>query len=416
MNEFPKKKYVTNADGTYSEVLALSGDSIEVSAVDDSEVDGSKSATKALFAEADSVSTRGIINHFSGQASSLNGEILTLKTVGYAWIRLQILGTWVGTISFQGSMDGWTWSTIGLNDANQLGSFPLSNVTSNRLLYGPVNYNYLRVYFSAYTSGTANALVSLDGQSPGTLVIGGAVGISNSPSVALNSGTISYTNQSVAIAPRGSQPTLTSVTANGADLLASTDVISYSSATITVAGTWSGTLSVQFSDDNGGFTTAPCVYPISGPVQDTITANGQYVIKGFFGRYMRIRSTTWSSGTATATLTFHTKENNVVNQQGVRQSGNWNFNTSASVGQNTVNVTTSNTTIANANGSRKGLIISNTGSVAVSINLTGATATAGMLTLPANSQPFKLLSYVPLGAITAIAASGSSDVSVTELF
>jgi hypothetical protein len=418
------KKLHDNGDGTYAEVVSSSF------AINDSTGTESKTlrstptepysmpvSIRESVEDTDLSYDRSNIRLLSSDGREGNGTtVIFITTLGYEWIRLQITGNWVGTIAFQTSMDGWSWATTGMNDTGQLGSFPLSQVLSNRIVYGPVTATYFRAVFTAYTSGSATASASLDMRSPGSITVGGAMGISNSPYVSLNSGTMSYTNQSVATAPRGVAPTIAAVSANGADLLASTDLVNYASATITVSGTFVGTLSVQFSDDNAGFTTCPCVYPIAGGTTNTITAAGQYVIKGFFGRYMRIRSTEWTSGTANASMTCHTKDNSVVNQQGARQHGAWSTNISATAGQNTTTVTTNSTTISSANTNRRGLIICNTGTVPVSINLTGATATAGMLTLPVGSPPLSILSHVPLTAITAIVASSTCDVSVTELF
>ena len=88
-----------------------------------------------------------------------------------------------------------------------------------------------------------------------------------------------------------------------ADLVASTDVSSYRTASLQVAGTWVGTLIVQHSNDNVNFLNRDVdVLRVSTSVlQSTITANDIYHIP-IYGRYLRVRMTSYTSGTATGTL------------------------------------------------------------------------------------------------------------------
>ena len=81
----------------------------------------------------------------------------------------------------------------------------------------------------------------------------------------------------------------------------------------------------------------------------------------------------------------------------------------------TVAVGIASTTVLSANASRKGLILSNAGANNIYVNLAGGTAVNTNLLLPPNSVPFVLEQLCPTGVITAIAATGTTNLSVTEL-
>lgn len=82
----------------------------------------------------------------------------------------------------------------------------------------------------------------------------------------------------------------------------------------------------------------------------------------------------------------------------------------------TVSVSNSaSTAVLAANALRKGLILSNVGANAIYVNLAGGTAVATNTLLPSGGAPLVLLQTCPVGAITAIAASGATNLSVTEL-
>lgn len=81
----------------------------------------------------------------------------------------------------------------------------------------------------------------------------------------------------------------------------------------------------------------------------------------------------------------------------------------------TVSVGTSSTAVLSANPQRKGLILSNVGANNIYVNLAGGTAVATNTLLANGSAPLVLLQTCPAGAITAIAATGATNLSVTEL-
>lgn len=81
----------------------------------------------------------------------------------------------------------------------------------------------------------------------------------------------------------------------------------------------------------------------------------------------------------------------------------------------TVSVATSSTSVLSANANRHGLILSNAGANNIYVNLAGGTAVSSNVLLAPNSAPLVLTSLCPTGAITAIAATGATNLSVTEL-
>lgn len=73
------------------------------------------------------------------------------------------------------------------------------------------------------------------------------------------------------------------------------------------------------------------------------------------------------------------------------------------------------TQVLAANASRKGLVLSNAGANNIYVNLAGGTAVNTNMLLAPNTAPFILTQLCPTGAITAIAATGATNLSVTEL-
>lgn len=80
-----------------------------------------------------------------------------------------------------------------------------------------------------------------------------------------------------------------------------------------------------------------------------------------------------------------------------------------------VSVATSSTSLLAANANRRGLMFSNTSANPIYVNLAGGTAVATNLLIPAGGAPVIINNLCPTNAITAIAGTGASNLSVTEL-
>jgi hypothetical protein len=91
------------------------------------------------------------------------------------------------------------------------------------------------------------------------------------------------------------------------------------------------------------------------------------------------------------------------------------YEVSSQASQSTVSVLTSSTVVLAANPSRKGVILSNAGANNIYVNLGGGTAVNTNVLLPPNSAALVLTHLCPTNAINAIAATGATNLSVTEL-
>jgi hypothetical protein len=127
-------------------------------------------------------------------AGALNADLVPSTDVSaYKWISLQINGTFVGTLSFQGSNDGVNWPAGGnviLNNSNTAIASGVTATTGTGATYiGPVAFRYIRVRFTAYTSGTATGTVELYTQAAVSNVINAIATQSGTWSVGSNSAT-----------------------------------------------------------------------------------------------------------------------------------------------------------------------------------------------------------------------------------
>ena len=140
---------------------------------------------------------------------------------------------------------------------------------------------------------------------------------------------------------------LTGLTAGSlnADLIALTDVTNYKGANITITGTFTGTLTIQGSNDNSVFfsvafigsdnsATSSGTFAAAGSVQTT------KIIPIYF-KYLRVRMTAYTSGTATGSAQLLTVAP-YFPLPVMQQSGTWNTGTPSAtinIGQTTSAVT-----------------------------------------------------------------------------
>jgi hypothetical protein len=85
--------------------------------------------------------------------------IPSLNAQEYAFISLQLTGTWVATVIFEGSNDNTTFSPIATTDPSAAATGQ-TTTTSNRIIKIPVLTKFIRVRVSAYTSGTISAVAN----------------------------------------------------------------------------------------------------------------------------------------------------------------------------------------------------------------------------------------------------------------
>ena len=109
---------------------------------------------------------------------------------GLSAATVQITGTWVGTITFEGTVNGTDWSAI--NGVYAGTSFPSSTITANGLVrLTPAGLASMRVHMTAFTSGSATiAMRASDG-------VGGVFANQILPVRQLENGLISTANSTV---------------------------------------------------------------------------------------------------------------------------------------------------------------------------------------------------------------------------
>jgi hypothetical protein len=94
----------------------------------------------------------------TNNATALNEFVLpSLNAEEYAFISMQLVGTWEATVAFEGSNDNTTFYSIATTDpaASATGQ---TTATTIRIVKIPVLTKYVRARVSAYTSGTISAV------------------------------------------------------------------------------------------------------------------------------------------------------------------------------------------------------------------------------------------------------------------
>lgn len=92
-----------------------------------------------------------VVTSLNAAAATGAGTEFTLKRPGN--VTMQVTGTFVATIEFQGSVDGTNFETIG------------AAVTIPDIVANPAGEQYavVRANVTAYTSGTINATIAIPG-------------------------------------------------------------------------------------------------------------------------------------------------------------------------------------------------------------------------------------------------------------
>jgi hypothetical protein len=99
--------------------------------------------------------------------------------------------------------------------------------------------------------------------------------------------------------------------ANNADAVTSTTPQGYSTVSISLLGTWVGTISFQYSIDGSNYNAYP-FHNGTGAVTSS-TANGVFVATSTAAARMRVTATAWTSGTATVAINFDSASSSVLN-------------------------------------------------------------------------------------------------------
>jgi hypothetical protein len=129
-----------------------------------------------------------------------NDVIDAIDVSAYKWVSLQLSGTFVATVEFQGSNDNGTFYDITVQNPGVLLEPYTTTMTGVGLVKIPVLFKYLRVRVTAYTSGTVEGIALAykesndSGQISSTGTIAGAVSVTNLPATQTVDGSIAVTN------------------------------------------------------------------------------------------------------------------------------------------------------------------------------------------------------------------------------
>lgn len=130
-------------------------------------------------------------------ASLSSATSLALNVSGYASVAFQFTGTWSGTITFEGSVDGTTYQALNATPTNS--SSATTTATSNGVWTGSVGgLRYARARFSTYTSGTAVITIQAAASGGGSGGGGGGAASSvtiNDPSVTTQKAAVNASGQ-----------------------------------------------------------------------------------------------------------------------------------------------------------------------------------------------------------------------------
>jgi len=87
-----------------------------------------------------------------------NDIISSIDVAQYKFVSIQLTGTWVGTVAFEGSNDNGTFYPILSSDPSGGNATGESSTNVKRLIKIPTIYKFLRVRVTAYTSGTVTGV------------------------------------------------------------------------------------------------------------------------------------------------------------------------------------------------------------------------------------------------------------------
>tara|TARA_R110000782_G_scaffold24891_2_gene64636 strand:- start:2518 stop:3456 length:939 start_codon:yes stop_codon:yes gene_type:complete len=137
----------------------------------------------------------------TSDVTQVDNDVIDAVDVGeYKWVSLQLAGTFVATIAFQGSNDNGTFYDVIVQNPGLLSEPYVTNMTGTGLVKIPVLYKYLRARVTSYTSGTVEGIAfgykesNDSGQISSTGTIDGTVSVDNFPATQDVSGSVSVSN------------------------------------------------------------------------------------------------------------------------------------------------------------------------------------------------------------------------------
>jgi hypothetical protein len=282
--------------------------------------------------------TSGVIE-FSSLPTALNNSGVTAAQAG-TWTvgSSSATGSAPPTTAFYSGMSDGT-NLIGLRSVTGAGDGTTGVLATASYVYNGTNFDKPRsATTAAGTIGTGllgAGVLGFDGtnyqrlktDSSGVLAVSGA---------GSGGDVITGDTGQNALLTAGGRKELTGLSAGSlnADLLPSTDVSNYAWGSVQVTGTWSGTITFQVSNDNSNWNSMTWASSGNTTNSSSSATTGNATYHGpISGRYIRIRMTTYASGTANGIVELF-NNSRVLNSMGVAagQSGTWTVGSNSATG------------------------------------------------------------------------------------
>lgn len=335
------------------------------------------------------------------QAGTISNSTLNTGTLNAGTINAATINTGTVFVNAGVSAGGGTWLTTRLTDGTSyynasgggatVGTINVSTVNSATINTGTINSGTINAGTFTMTLGTLNA---------GTI----------------NAGTMQI--QSLNTEFTGS------ATAGTATIIASQDISNYRWLSLQLGGTFTGTVNLQFSNDNSNFFNGVGIISTNNVnnLNATMATNGIYNFP-IQGRFAKVVTGAWTSGTVQGWLEANTQPSALPTMGIVAaQSGNWTIGTVTAMQSGTITsgsiVVTAGTVIQTTGTLNTGTINSatiNTGTIN-SGTINAATINTGTINLATVTMTIGTLTAGTVNASTVNSGTiNSSTVNVATI-
>lgn len=274
------------------------------------------SITNALPAGTNAIGSVSSVDTTSTGTITAITQFVALALNGKSGIAIQVTGTWVGTLQFEGTVDGTNWVII--NGVVAGTSTPGSTTTTNGVIrVTPSGLAQVRIISTAWTSGTATISIRASDATGGTFLNQSLTAGNNLiGKVGIDQTTPGLTN---AIAVATATPTAITILQNAVSATGNGTafaVTGYGTALLQITGTFVATINFEASNDAGVTWDAISSTKIgTQTISTTTTTVGQYRITVAGFDLIRAR-VTWTSGTS---ISINGRATNAVNASKIVQ-------------------------------------------------------------------------------------------------